>query len=151
MLLKEQTIRDIVGAKFFGSLYLFRGCVLMGNFNEVREKSERMGSQFHQDTTRNFNHFIDEAKLTDIPLGGPHFTWTYKWGSKFSKLDRFLVMDDYLDSVLHISGMVLEKHIPYHQLIVLLEHRVDYGPVPFCIFQSCFGMDGFHTVVLSSW
>lgn len=78
----------------------------MGDFNVVWDESERMGSQFNHLTARRFNDVIEQADLTNIPLGGPRFTWNYKWGSKFSKLDRFLVSDGLLDSFPHISGMV---------------------------------------------
>lgn len=72
----------------------------MGDYNEVQNDLERIGSQFHQNSTRIFNDFIEQANLTDIPLGGPHFTWSDKWGSKFSKLDRFFILDGFLDSFL---------------------------------------------------
>lgn len=38
-----------------------------------------------------------------------------------------------------------------HRLSLLLEHMVDYGPLPFRFFHSWLGMDGFDDVVRSSW
>ncbi|CAI9294636.1 unnamed protein product [Lactuca saligna] len=77
--------------------------VLMGDFNEVRDESECMGSQFHPASTRIFNQFIEDANLFDIALGGPRFTRSDKWGSKFSKLDRFLVSKGLLVLFPHLS------------------------------------------------
>ena len=77
-------------------------CVLLGDFNEVREESERLGSQLQITPTRNFNQFIEEAGLVDVPMGGPRFTWCDKWASKFSKLDRFLVTEGFSASFPHL-------------------------------------------------
>ncbi|XP_023754992.1 uncharacterized protein LOC111903450 [Lactuca sativa] len=87
----------------------------------------------------------------DIPMGGPRYTWSDKWGSKLSKLDRFLVSDAIMLHFLHIMGLVLDKNILDHHPIVLLEHQVDYSPSPFRIFHSWFDQDGFDEVVHNSW
>ncbi|KAL7616301.1 hypothetical protein Lser_V15G00712 [Lactuca serriola] len=123
----------------------------MDDFNEVRDDSERMGSKFYSSSARVFNEFINSIDLVDVPLGGPRFTWSDKWGSKFSKLDRFLVTEGFLDSFPHLSALVLDKNIPDHRPILLLEHRVDYGPTPFRIFHSWFDMDGFDDIVREAW
>lgn len=46
-------------------------------------------------------------------------------------MDRFLVSIGILSSFPHLSGMVLEKNIPYHRLILMVEHAVNYGPTSF--------------------
>ena len=40
----------------------------MGDFNEVCDESERMGSLFNPGTVRCFTQFIQQTGLTDIPL-----------------------------------------------------------------------------------
>lgn len=45
----------------------------------------------------------------------------------------------------------MEKKIPDHHPILLLEHLVDYGPTPFHLFHSWFEMDGFDVLVRDSW
>ena len=65
--------------------------ILIGNFNEVRFDSESFGTQFCAGDAAVFNQFIADADLVDLPLGGPTYTWVNKWGSKMSKLDRFLL------------------------------------------------------------
>ncbi|KAL4563118.1 hypothetical protein LXL04_027151 [Taraxacum kok-saghyz] len=126
-------------------------CVIMGDFNEVRDENERLGSQFLPGPTRVFNQFIEEAGLVDVSLGGPRFTWCDRWASKFSKLDRFLVTGGFADSFPRVSGMVLEKKIPDHRPILLMEHVVDYGPLPFRLYHSWMGMDGFDEIVREVW
>ena len=50
----------------------------MGDFNKVREASERFGSIFNDRQADIFNSFISNASLIDVPLGGYKFTWTDK-------------------------------------------------------------------------
>ena len=83
--------------------------------------------------------------------GGPRFTWCDKWASNVSKLDRFLVTEGFCVSFPHFSAMVLEKKIPDHRPILLTEHVVDYGPIPFRFFHSWMRLDGFDDIVRSSW
>ncbi|GKD29982.1 RNA-directed DNA polymerase, eukaryota [Tanacetum coccineum] len=93
--------------------------VVMGDFNEVRIASERYGSNFNDRQAKIFNMFISNSSLVDIPLGGFNFTWTDKWGSKMSKLDRFLVSESFLDVFPYTTGVVLEKGNPDHHPIFL--------------------------------
>lgn len=94
--------------------------ILISDFNEVWDDSKRMGSQFHNNSARNFNNFIEQAKLIDIPLGGSRYTWSDKRGSTFSKLNHFLDSDGFQDSFLHISGMALDKNLPNHRTILFI-------------------------------
>ncbi|GKC98744.1 RNA-directed DNA polymerase, eukaryota, reverse transcriptase zinc-binding domain protein, partial [Tanacetum coccineum] len=48
--------------------------IIMGDFNEVRRKSERFGSAFNVQGADMFNTFIENAGLEEIPLGGSSFT-----------------------------------------------------------------------------
>ncbi|GKC46629.1 RNA-directed DNA polymerase, eukaryota, reverse transcriptase zinc-binding domain protein, partial [Tanacetum coccineum] len=95
--------------------------------------------------------FILNASLIDVPLGGYKFTWTDKWGSKISKLDRFLVSKCFYDTFPHITGVVLEKGSSDHRPILLREHSVDYGPIPFRFFHSWLEMEGFHILIVDTW
>ncbi|GJZ83465.1 RNA-directed DNA polymerase, eukaryota, reverse transcriptase zinc-binding domain protein [Tanacetum coccineum] len=52
--------------------------VVMGDFNEVRNASERCDSVLNERQTDIFNEFITNSSLIDISLGGYKFTWTDK-------------------------------------------------------------------------
>ncbi|GJS58787.1 RNA-directed DNA polymerase, eukaryota [Tanacetum coccineum] len=65
--------------------------IIMGDFNEVRSKDERLGSVFNQFSARNFDHFITSSGLVYVKLEGYAFTWSHPSATKMSKLDRFLV------------------------------------------------------------
>ncbi|GJZ64535.1 putative RNA-directed DNA polymerase, eukaryota, reverse transcriptase zinc-binding domain protein [Tanacetum coccineum] len=125
--------------------------VVMGDFHEVRNGSKRYGSIFNEKQADLFNEFISDTSLVDIPLGGYNYTWTNKWGSKMSKLDRFLVSDSFYDKFPHTTSVILEKGTPDHRPILLKEFVVDYGTTPFRFFHSWLEMDGFHDLVINKW
>nr|GEY23276.1 hypothetical protein [Tanacetum cinerariifolium] len=125
--------------------------MIMGKFNEVREAGERYGSIFKEKQADIFNEFISNSDLIDIPLDGYNFTWSDKWGSKMSKLDRLLVSESFYDTFPHTSVIVLVKGTPDHRPILLPENVVDYGPTPFRFFHSWLEMEGFHTLVNNTW
>ncbi|GJS78412.1 RNA-directed DNA polymerase, eukaryota [Tanacetum coccineum] len=50
--------------------------LIMGDFNEVRRKTERFGSVFNVQGADMFNTFIANAGLEEIPLGGYFNHWT---------------------------------------------------------------------------
>ncbi|GJT83183.1 putative RNA-directed DNA polymerase, eukaryota, reverse transcriptase zinc-binding domain protein [Tanacetum coccineum] len=110
--------------------------VVMGDFNEVRDASERFGSVLNERQTDIFNEFITNSSLIDISLGGFKFTWTDKSGSKMSKLDPFLISKSFYDVFPHVTYVVLKKGIPDHRPILLKDFKVDFGPTSFRGFIS---------------
>nr|GFA98456.1 RNA-directed DNA polymerase, eukaryota [Tanacetum cinerariifolium] len=101
--------------------------MVMGDFNEVRCKEDRWGSTFHTQGARLFNSFISNAGLNKVQLEGYSFTWAHPSASKMSKLDRFLVTDDFVSLFPHISAVCLDRHLSDHRPILLREMRVDFG------------------------
>ncbi|GKC32857.1 MAK10-like protein [Tanacetum coccineum] len=81
--------------------------ILFGDLNEVRSESERFGSTFSCRDATIFNSFIHDTGLIDLPMGGWHFTWVNKVGSKMRKLDRFLISDDVLYSNTNLKEIIL--------------------------------------------
>ena len=68
-----------------------------------------------------------------------------------SKLDRFMVSENFYEVFPHAIGLVLEKGIPDHRPILIKESIVDYGPTPFRFFHSWLDIDGFHDLVAQTW
>nr|GFB80506.1 RNA-directed DNA polymerase, eukaryota [Tanacetum cinerariifolium] len=60
--------------------------VMIGDFNEVRYKSERFGSNFKVHDADIFNSFIHNASLNEVHLGGSAFTWCHKSATKIRTL-----------------------------------------------------------------
>nr|GEX60653.1 nucleotide-binding alpha-beta plait domain-containing protein [Tanacetum cinerariifolium] len=127
------------------------GVVTMGDFNEVRDSSERFGSVFNKHGVKLFNDFIDKAGLTKVPLAGCIFTWCHKTASKISKFDRFLVSDSLLCNCPRISSVTLDRYLSDHRPILLRESIYDYGPIPFKFYHYWFEIDGFDKLVDDSW
>ncbi|PWA58043.1 Endonuclease/exonuclease/phosphatase [Artemisia annua] len=54
----------------------------MGDFNVVKSRSERVGSQFDANEAMSFNNFIANVGFHDFNLGGPSNTYFNRSGSK---------------------------------------------------------------------
>ncbi|GJX28408.1 RNA-directed DNA polymerase, eukaryota [Tanacetum coccineum] len=129
---QELNLKRVLWSYISGIISRWHGdVVVMGDFNEVRFASERYGSSFHALNAANFNSFIANSNLIDIPLGGYSYTWADKYASKMSKLDRFLVSQGIVDLFPNLTGLVLHRNISDHRPILLKESHVDYGPTPF--------------------
>nr|GEY46971.1 RNA-directed DNA polymerase, eukaryota [Tanacetum cinerariifolium] len=95
--------------------------VIMGDFNEVRNKSKRFGTLFNRHDANVFNRFISNAGLEDVPLEGCSFTWSHRSATKMSKLDRFLILDSLLCSCPNISSITLERYLSDHRPVLMRE------------------------------
>ncbi|GKB04549.1 nucleotide-binding alpha-beta plait domain-containing protein [Tanacetum coccineum] len=60
--------------------------IIMGDFNEVRVKSDRFGTHFNPHGAHRFNSFILDSGLVKVNLGGCRFTWCHRSATKMSKL-----------------------------------------------------------------
>ncbi|GJY38702.1 putative RNA-directed DNA polymerase, eukaryota, reverse transcriptase zinc-binding domain protein [Tanacetum coccineum] len=125
--------------------------ILFVDLNEVRDVSERFGSSFSSGDAAIFNSFIQDVGLLDLPMGGRMFTWMNKAGTKLSKIDRFLISEDVLDSHSDILVTILDKLWSDHNPILLHCKKIDFGPTPFRIFHSWFDRSDFEDVVKEAW
>nr|GEZ98247.1 RNA-directed DNA polymerase, eukaryota [Tanacetum cinerariifolium] len=125
--------------------------VVMGDFNEVRNRSDRFGSVFIVQGANVFNSFISSAGLVEVSLGGCSFTWCHKSATKMSKLDKFLVSESLLNTCPNIYAITLERYLSDHCPILLREYHFDYGPTPFRFFHYWFEMEGFSKIVEDAW
>ncbi|XP_071705076.1 uncharacterized protein [Rutidosis leptorrhynchoides] len=95
--------------------------VLCGDFNEVRESSDRLNCVFHHKRAARFNEFITNNSLIEIPITGRKFTRISDDGSKFSKLDRFLVSDKFINLWRDLSVLPLDRNTSDHCPLVFNE------------------------------
>lgn len=70
---------------------------LTGDFNAVRYTYERKGNSSWVSSTdcSEFNDFIEDLNLLDLSLTGRRYTWHRADGSCMSRLDRFLISDEW--------------------------------------------------------
>ncbi|XP_071727023.1 uncharacterized protein [Rutidosis leptorrhynchoides] len=109
--------------------------VVCGDFNEVRNASERFNCEYKDFRAKRFNEFINDCNLSDIPSGGRLFTRISDDGTKYSKIDRFLVSEKFYNLWENLSALVMERTKSDHCPIVLRDEEKNFGPKPFKIFD----------------
>jgi hypothetical protein len=78
------------------------GCwCVVGDFNSVRDNVERRGIQTGVITSQSrdlveFDRFLNDLELVDMPLLGRRFTWFHPNGVSMSRLDRVLLSEEWL-------------------------------------------------------
>ncbi|GJX07501.1 RNA-directed DNA polymerase, eukaryota, reverse transcriptase zinc-binding domain protein [Tanacetum coccineum] len=125
--------------------------IIFGDFNAVRNESERIGSLFNSSSASVFTHFIQEGRLWDVPLGGHSFTRINGRGDKLSKLDRFLITEDSSPYFQNFSALVLDSPISDHRPIILKPSTLDFGPTPFKFYNSWLLDNRLHDLVSHFW
>ncbi|XP_071705387.1 uncharacterized protein [Rutidosis leptorrhynchoides] len=124
---------------------------ICGDLNEVRDHTERFNCEFVASRARRFNDFILSNNLLDIPLGGRAYTRVSDDGTKFSKLDRFLVSEKFYLLWNNLAAVVLERRESDHCPIVLKDEEKNYGPKPFKIFDAWYEDESIEQVVSDAW
>ncbi|GKA34278.1 RNA-directed DNA polymerase, eukaryota, reverse transcriptase zinc-binding domain protein [Tanacetum coccineum] len=125
--------------------------IMFGDMNAVRNEQERVGSIFNNIEADHFNSFIDATGLVDLPIGGRCFTWMNKAGTKLSKLDRFLILEDVIDLLPDIRITALDRIWSDHNPILLHVDKIDFGPSRFKLYNSWLLRDGFDDLIKSKW
>ncbi|GJX97128.1 RNA-directed DNA polymerase, eukaryota, partial [Tanacetum coccineum] len=105
--------------------------ILFGDFNVVRDESEKWGCNFSKLEADDFNTFINNASMTEVPMGGYSFTRLSSNGSKMSKLDRFFITEGIGMSLPNLTAIALKNVISDHRPILLSQIIVDFGPTSF--------------------
>ncbi|GJT55650.1 RNA-directed DNA polymerase, eukaryota, reverse transcriptase zinc-binding domain protein [Tanacetum coccineum] len=117
--------------------------VIFGDLNEVRDESERYGTDLCRSAANVFNAFIDDTCLFEPVLGGRNFTCMNKAGTKMNKSDRFLISRHVTDVFTDVKVTALPRGWSDYTSIMLHCEKVDYGPVSFKLFHSWLQRDGF--------
>ncbi|XP_074315540.1 uncharacterized protein LOC141651738 [Silene latifolia] len=80
---------------------------LAGDFNTVLHPDERLGGQTRDADMEDFLDYVTTCGMIDIQATGAFFTWTNKQDAehrKYSRLDRFLVNDAWVDVYPELIG-----------------------------------------------
>ncbi|KAH1066062.1 hypothetical protein J1N35_031049 [Gossypium stocksii] len=93
--------------------------IIGGDFNTIRNRSDRSSCVGLVNGSREFNSFIDNCKSVDLPLMGKKFTW-YRPNSKRSRLDRFLLEEQWLIYFNDFSQQGLNRSVSDHMSLRLL-------------------------------
>ena len=98
-----------------------------------------------------FNQWIQDMEIQEVKSARSTFTWIRPNGSVKSRLDRFLVSDQWLstwpDSCQHVLPRDLSDHCP----TILQTKMVDWGPKPFKVADWWINQKGYHKLVKETW
>lgn len=98
-----------------------------------------------------FRRFVEDMDLFDPPLLGRRFTWYKADGSAMSRLDRFLLSQEWLQ-VWEVEGQwALNRDVSNHCPIILKQGKQDWGPKPFSFNNCWLAHPGFKEVVEKYW
>ncbi|KAJ9708014.1 hypothetical protein PVL29_000195 [Vitis rotundifolia] len=125
---------------------------LGGDFNAVRFPEERRNAPSLTTEMRRFSEVIGELGLRDFPPSGGPFTWIGGTNSQAaSRLDRFLISDQWEDHFSAITQSVLPRTVSDHSPIVLEAGGFSSGKSPFRFENMWLKIDGFKDLVRSWW
>ena len=136
-------------------LQLLRGekvCVC-GDFNAIRSMDERRSSRgvTVSQATPHFNDFIAENGLIDLPLCGRRFTWYKGDGTSMSRLDRFLLSEDWCLQWPNCFQVALLRGLSDHCPLQLSVEEEDWGPRPTRMLKCWQDLPGYKQFVLENW
>ncbi|XP_057444637.1 uncharacterized protein LOC130736879 [Lotus japonicus] len=117
-----------------------------GDFNAACCPEERRGTTGISSSQRRemmeFNSFIYDLGLLDLPLAGKKFTWFRPNNQAQSRLDRFLVSVEWNDFWPKCSQLVLDRNISDHCPIMLRQQFDNWGPKPFRVLKRSPALPG---------
>ena len=123
-----------------------------GDFNVVRFPSERSREGRLTGSMRRFSEVIEELALKDLPLHGGLFMWSGGLnGLSRSRLDRFLISEDWDN---HFSGAIqcsLPRSVSDHFPILLDGGGTRRGPIPFRFENMWLKEEGFKELLKGWW
>ena len=128
-------------------------CIL-GDFNNIRHPSERVGvSQrgLAEGSIQEFNEWIGELEVEEAPWIGKKFTWFRPNGTAKSKLDRSLISPEWFAKWPGSLQQPLDRNFSDHCPVVLRSKIVDWGPKPFRILDCWLSDKSFASVVQECW
>lgn len=85
----------------------------------MKKKGEAKKSKGRRRSMRAFNEFIRRSELINLPLTRRKFTWYRGNGVSCSRLDRFLLSDEWLKKWSEVVQVRLKRRISDHVAIVL--------------------------------
>lgn len=106
--------------------------ILGGDFNVVRYPSEKLNALGITRSLVDFDEFIKDMELRDIPLNNSRYTWSsLRKNLVCSRIDWFLFSCEWGDSHTHVRQEALVRIVSDHCPIVLDTNLVKWGPTPF--------------------
>ncbi|RVW30380.1 Transposon TX1 uncharacterized 149 kDa protein [Vitis vinifera] len=123
-----------------------------GDFNVIRFPSERSRVGRLSGPMRRFSEVLDELALRDMPLQGGPYTWSGGLnGQSWSRLDHFLISEDWENHFSGVSQCTLPRPVSDHYPILLDGGGVRRGPIPFRFENMWLKEEGFKELLRGWW
>ncbi|GAU22961.1 hypothetical protein TSUD_247050 [Trifolium subterraneum] len=151
----EMGAKQSLWNSLLGRIHLLNGervCVC-GDFNAVRSIEERRSSRAgsHSSDHIPFNQFIDDDVLIDLPLSGRKFTWYKGDGLAMSRLDRFLLSEEWCLTGPNCVQVAQLRGLSDHCPLVLEADEENWGPRPSRILKCWKDIPGYQQFVRDKW
>lgn len=98
-----------------------------------------------------FNEFIEDLDLIDLPLTGRKYTWHRSNGSCMSRIDRFLISEEWASQWDEVVQWGQHRTVSYHCPLVLKPTTSNWGPKPFRVLNCWLDNSDFGKVVEENW
>jgi hypothetical protein len=98
-----------------------------------------------------FNRFIDESFLIDLPLRGRIFTWYKVDGNTMSRVDRFLLSEEWCLTWPNSSQTAQLRGISDHCPLLLSANEENWGPRPLRMLKCWRKVPGYQNFVRDKW
>jgi hypothetical protein len=110
-----------------------------------------LSSQSNSAERIEFEAFVNDMELEDIPSLGRKFTWFHPNGVSMSRIDRALVSEDWISLWGSPSLWILPRSVSDHCPLVLRHRVVYWGPKPFRFKNHWLHHSDFKTLVEDFW
>ena len=118
----------------------------------IRFPSERSREGRLFSSMRRFSEVLDELALRDLPLQGEPYMWSGGLnGQSRSRLDRFLISEDWENHFSAVSQCTLPRPVFDHFPILLDGGGVRRGPIPFRFENMWLKEEGFKELLKGWW
>ncbi|MCI04813.1 endonuclease/exonuclease/phosphatase family protein, partial [Trifolium medium] len=124
-----------------------------GDFNAVKNVDERRSARGGQRFVDHipFNRFIEDNNLIDLPLSGRNFTWFKGDGLSMSRLDRFLLSEEWCMAWPNCKQVARLRGLSDHCPLVLSANEEDWGPRPLRMLKCWKDVPGYDLFVREKW
>ncbi|KAL8556280.1 hypothetical protein ACS0TY_003917 [Phlomoides rotata] len=113
---------------------------------------KRVGRYNDDRRRRQFNRFIYESGLVDLPLLRRKFTCYKDNGKSYSRIDRFLLSSHWCSRWPNAKQSGLKRTFSDHAPILLdVTEKENWGPVPFKVVNWWMDKDEFRVLVEQVW
>ncbi|GAU23620.1 hypothetical protein TSUD_386090 [Trifolium subterraneum] len=126
---------------------------ICGDFNAIKRLDERRSSRgVHRFGDHiPFNRFIEDNDLIYLPLSGRNFTWFKGDGLSMSRLDRFMLFEEWCLTWPNCKQEARMRGLSDHCPLILFANEEDWGPCPSRMLKCWKDIPGYHVFVREKW